>query len=51
MKIALKGNLLNMWDVAHKVIMSNEEIKKNWVDIIGLKFHQKCDQENIKSLR
>jgi len=28
MKIALKGNLLNMWDVAHKVIMSNEEIKK-----------------------
>jgi DNA topoisomerase-2 len=30
--------------------MSNEEIK-NLVDIIGLKFNQKYDKENIKSLR
>jgi hypothetical protein len=37
-------------DAAHKVIMSNEEIK-NLVDIIGLKFNQKYDKENIKSLR
>lgn len=46
----LKGKLLNVRDAAHKVIMSNEEIK-NLVDIIGLKFNQKYDKENIKSLR
>ena len=41
----LKGKLLNVWDAAHKVIMSNKKIK-NIVAIIWLKFNQKYDKEN-----
>jgi len=46
----LKGKLLNVRDNGEKMVVKNDEIK-NIVEIMGLKFHTKYDEDNIKTLR
>ena len=46
----LRGKPLNVRDAKHKQICSNEEIK-NLVNILGLRYDTKYDQENVKTLR
>lgn len=46
----LRGKPLNVRDASMSAITGNEEIK-NLVDIMGLKYHTKYDETNIKTLR
>ena len=46
----LKGKPLNVREATHNQVMNNIEIK-NVVDIMGLKFGTKYDENNLKSLR